>query len=277
MFVELNPDPEKVIYSHITCATDTENIRFVFAAVKDTILQLNLKEYNLVWATPHTHTSNGPRSISLCLTHSVQSISAFLARPSLEPLTLPSPYPDWCKSVHVSSVSYPNPLALVCVYLYIFGCVICDRVLSTSTMIRMLMMMIRTRVPKLILCVCVCEVLWPLLKFFKLTIRHRLSLSLKQFSLNLFFFFSLCFFLLFAPTLILYHPQPSVMFCPAVRASVCVRVTLMVMMMTRVLPICPSSPPPKISTNADPARTYWPAPSLSATPEMRPQSAFFSP
>ena len=29
------------------CA-DTENIRFVFAAVKDTILQLNLKEYNLV-------------------------------------------------------------------------------------------------------------------------------------------------------------------------------------------------------------------------------------
>lgn len=48
MFVYLNPDPDKVIYSHFTCATDTENIRFVFAAVKDTILQLNLKEYNLV-------------------------------------------------------------------------------------------------------------------------------------------------------------------------------------------------------------------------------------
>lgn len=31
--------------------SDTENIRFVFAAVKDTILQLNLKEYNLVWRT----------------------------------------------------------------------------------------------------------------------------------------------------------------------------------------------------------------------------------
>lgn len=27
---------------------DTENIRFVFAAVKDTILQHNLREYNLV-------------------------------------------------------------------------------------------------------------------------------------------------------------------------------------------------------------------------------------
>ncbi|CAB1318069.1 unnamed protein product [Coregonus sp. 'balchen'] len=48
MFVDLNPDSDKVIYSHFTCATDTENIRFVFAAVKDFILQLNLKEYNLV-------------------------------------------------------------------------------------------------------------------------------------------------------------------------------------------------------------------------------------
>jgi hypothetical protein len=32
----------------VLCVSDTENIRFVFAAVKDTILQLNLKEYNLV-------------------------------------------------------------------------------------------------------------------------------------------------------------------------------------------------------------------------------------
>jgi len=48
MFVDLNPDTNKIIYSHFTCATDTENIRFVFAAVKDTILQLNLQEYNLV-------------------------------------------------------------------------------------------------------------------------------------------------------------------------------------------------------------------------------------
>ncbi|XP_007435175.1 guanine nucleotide-binding protein subunit alpha-14 isoform X1 [Python bivittatus] len=38
---------DKDIYTHFTCATDTENIRFVFAAVKDTILNLNLKEFNL--------------------------------------------------------------------------------------------------------------------------------------------------------------------------------------------------------------------------------------
>ncbi|XP_065285454.1 guanine nucleotide-binding protein G(q) subunit alpha isoform X2 [Dermacentor albipictus] len=43
---------EKIMYSHLVDYfpeyDDTENIRFVFAAVKDTILQLNLKEYNLV-------------------------------------------------------------------------------------------------------------------------------------------------------------------------------------------------------------------------------------
>ncbi|KAL0965789.1 hypothetical protein UPYG_G00285720 [Umbra pygmaea] len=48
MFVDLNPDTDKIIYSHFTCATDTENIRFVFAAVKDYILQKNLKEFNLI-------------------------------------------------------------------------------------------------------------------------------------------------------------------------------------------------------------------------------------
>ncbi|KAJ7986981.1 hypothetical protein DPEC_G00334010 [Dallia pectoralis] len=48
MFVDLNPEPDKIIYSHFTCATDTENIRFVFAAIKDYILQQNLQEYNLV-------------------------------------------------------------------------------------------------------------------------------------------------------------------------------------------------------------------------------------
>lgn len=53
LYQDQNPDKEKVIYSHFTCATDTENIRFVFAAVKDTILQLNLREFNLVWRPLH--------------------------------------------------------------------------------------------------------------------------------------------------------------------------------------------------------------------------------
>ncbi|XP_034048102.1 guanine nucleotide-binding protein G(q) subunit alpha-like isoform X2 [Thalassophryne amazonica] len=48
MFVSLNPNMKKTIYSHFTCATDTDNIRFVFRAVKDHVLQGNLEDYNLV-------------------------------------------------------------------------------------------------------------------------------------------------------------------------------------------------------------------------------------
>lgn len=48
MFLSLNLNEKKVIYSHFTCATDTDNIRFVFRAVKDHILQENLEVYNLV-------------------------------------------------------------------------------------------------------------------------------------------------------------------------------------------------------------------------------------
>ncbi|POI29911.1 hypothetical protein CIB84_006339 [Bambusicola thoracicus] len=48
LYQDQNPDKQKVIYSHFTCATDTENNRFVFVAVKDTILQLDLREFSLV-------------------------------------------------------------------------------------------------------------------------------------------------------------------------------------------------------------------------------------
>uniref|UniRef100_A0A8P4GLX5 Guanine nucleotide-binding protein subunit alpha n=1 Tax=Dicentrarchus labrax TaxID=13489 RepID=A0A8P4GLX5_DICLA len=48
MYQEQNPDKDKTLYPHFTCATDTENIRFVFVAVKDTILRHNLREFNLV-------------------------------------------------------------------------------------------------------------------------------------------------------------------------------------------------------------------------------------
>eukprot|EP00123_Amoebidium_parasiticum_P016781 comp23581_c2_seq1/m.39980 comp23581_c2_seq1/g.39980 ORF comp23581_c2_seq1/g.39980 comp23581_c2_seq1/m.39980 type:complete len:355 (-) comp23581_c2_seq1:179-1243(-) len=47
-FFQLNRQPNKTIYSHFTCATNTDNIKFVFAAVRDTILQNNLKNYNLI-------------------------------------------------------------------------------------------------------------------------------------------------------------------------------------------------------------------------------------
>lgn len=48
MYMQQNDDKEKTLYSHFTCATDTENIRLIFAAVKDTIVRGNLKDFNLV-------------------------------------------------------------------------------------------------------------------------------------------------------------------------------------------------------------------------------------
>jgi len=47
MYMMQNPDPDRSCYSHFTVATDTENIKLVFCAVKDTIMQSALKEYNL--------------------------------------------------------------------------------------------------------------------------------------------------------------------------------------------------------------------------------------
>ncbi|XP_066138652.1 G protein alpha q subunit [Euwallacea fornicatus] len=47
VYLRENPDPERQCYSHFTTATDTENIKLVFCAVKDTIMQSALKEFNL--------------------------------------------------------------------------------------------------------------------------------------------------------------------------------------------------------------------------------------
>ncbi|XP_055921577.1 G protein alpha q subunit isoform X1 [Eupeodes corollae] len=46
-YLSANPDPERQCYSHFTTATDTENIKLVFCAVKDTLMQNALKEFNL--------------------------------------------------------------------------------------------------------------------------------------------------------------------------------------------------------------------------------------
>ncbi|GBN31171.1 Guanine nucleotide-binding protein G(q) subunit alpha [Araneus ventricosus] len=48
MYLSQNPDPYKMVYPHFTCATDTDNIRFVFAAVKNTILLHYITECNFV-------------------------------------------------------------------------------------------------------------------------------------------------------------------------------------------------------------------------------------
>jgi len=46
-FLEKSQDKDKLIFHHITCATDTENVRVVFDAVRASVLQNNLKQLQL--------------------------------------------------------------------------------------------------------------------------------------------------------------------------------------------------------------------------------------
>ena len=41
---------QKEVYTHFTCATDTNNIQFVFDAVTDVIIKNNLKDCGLFWS-----------------------------------------------------------------------------------------------------------------------------------------------------------------------------------------------------------------------------------
>jgi guanine nucleotide-binding protein subunit alpha len=47
-FSSLNQSQEKQIYSHFTCATDTNQIKFVMAAVNDIIVRGNLRDVGLI-------------------------------------------------------------------------------------------------------------------------------------------------------------------------------------------------------------------------------------
>jgi len=44
IFESLNKDPNKEVYSHITCATDSDNVSHVFNSVKDTLIKRSLRE-----------------------------------------------------------------------------------------------------------------------------------------------------------------------------------------------------------------------------------------
>jgi len=48
MFLAQSENPKKSIYSHFTCATDTQNVSVVFNAVKDIILNDTLKEAGMM-------------------------------------------------------------------------------------------------------------------------------------------------------------------------------------------------------------------------------------
>jgi guanine nucleotide-binding protein G(i) subunit alpha len=47
-FLRLNKDKNQQIYTHFTCATDTEQMKFVMAAVTDILIQNNLRDLGLL-------------------------------------------------------------------------------------------------------------------------------------------------------------------------------------------------------------------------------------
>jgi guanine nucleotide-binding protein G(i) subunit alpha len=48
-FLACNQNPKKHIYHHVTCATDTQNVKVVFEAVKDIILHQVLDDSGLAF------------------------------------------------------------------------------------------------------------------------------------------------------------------------------------------------------------------------------------
>jgi guanine nucleotide-binding protein G(o) subunit alpha len=47
LFREASKNPNKQIYEHFTCATDTTNIKLVFDAVSDTIVEKHVRDVGL--------------------------------------------------------------------------------------------------------------------------------------------------------------------------------------------------------------------------------------
>jgi len=48
LFESKSKSEDKEVYSHVTCATDTNNVRHVFGSVRDTIIRANLKMAGLM-------------------------------------------------------------------------------------------------------------------------------------------------------------------------------------------------------------------------------------
>ena len=115
-FVGLNRNPSrKTVYTHVTCATDTHNIQYVFQSCTEIIISEHLRDAGLVWALCQL---SFPSSQSLCfplsLTHTL----------SLSPCPLPphlKSFPHLCvKDFSLSyAVSFPMfPWCFLFQYLY---------------------------------------------------------------------------------------------------------------------------------------------------------------
>ena len=48
-FISKNKDPSRKVYHHVTCATDTSNVKIVLNSCKDIILKENLKQAGIAF------------------------------------------------------------------------------------------------------------------------------------------------------------------------------------------------------------------------------------
>jgi len=53
MFESKNKNPDKIVYTHFCCATDTENVQHIFNAVKDIIIRQSLDQAGLLFTGSH--------------------------------------------------------------------------------------------------------------------------------------------------------------------------------------------------------------------------------
>merc|ERR1712029_290150 len=81
-FLAVNPDAERGVYSHFTTAIDTENIKVVFCAVKDTIMQKALAKWvshEMCFASTGWMVDCG-WSKKVCASHVLTSLLFIIAR-----------------------------------------------------------------------------------------------------------------------------------------------------------------------------------------------------
>jgi len=58
VFESKNKIPDKVVYTHFCCATDSENVQHIFDAVKDTIIRMSLGQAGLLFTGGHKGADN---------------------------------------------------------------------------------------------------------------------------------------------------------------------------------------------------------------------------
>ena len=115
-FVGLNRNPSrKTVYTHVTCATDTHNIQYVFQSCTEIIISEHLRDAGLVWVFMST--------FFLLISVSIYLPLSLTVSPSLYPLPLTlKSFPHLCVKDFSLSYAVSFPMFPRCFPLSIFVC-----------------------------------------------------------------------------------------------------------------------------------------------------------